>query len=113
MATVMIEFLMVKCPSAFNGVLGKPLLKALKEVTSIHCQTIKFPTAAGIGQVRERQRESRECYSKSLELAKMALELPQAIEAKKTSRGMMEININPRLQEDESTAGPVEELIET
>ena len=50
--TVMIDFLAVKCPSTFNGVLGRPLLKALKVVTSIYCLTIKLYTAAGIGQVR-------------------------------------------------------------
>ena len=49
--TVMIDFLVVKCPSAFNVVLGRPLLKALKVVPSIHCLTIKFLTIAGIGQV--------------------------------------------------------------
>ena len=43
----------------------------------------------------------------------MALELPQAMEVKKTSRGPMEIKIDPRLQEDESTAGPMEKLTET
>ena len=50
-STVMINFLVVRCPSVFNRVLGRPLLKALKAVTSIHCLTIKFPTAVGIGQV--------------------------------------------------------------
>ena len=75
--TVMIDFLMVKCPSAFNGVLGRPLLNALKVVTSIHCLTMKFPTAAGIGQVQGRQYDSRECYSRSLELAEMAPKLPK------------------------------------
>ena len=113
MATVMIDFLVVKCPSAFNGVLGRPLLKALKAITSFHCLTIKFPTVVGICQVRGRQRDSRDCYSKSLELVDMAPELPQAIEVEKTSRGLMETNINPHLQEDESTVGHVEELIET
>ena len=34
------------------------------------------------------------------------------MEVEKTSTGQMETNINPRLQEDESTAGPVEELID-
>ena len=34
------------------------------------------------------------------------------MEVEKTSRGPMKTNIDPRLQEDESTAGPVEELIE-
>ena len=50
-ATMMINFLIIKFPSAFNGVLGRLLLKALKAVTLIYCLTIKFPTAAGIGQV--------------------------------------------------------------
>ena len=52
MAIVMIDFLIVKCPSAFNGVLGRPLLKTLKAVTSIQCLTIKFPTAVVIINVR-------------------------------------------------------------
>ena len=94
---MVIDFLAVKCPLAFNRILGRPLLKALKAVISIHCLIMKFPTAVGIGQVRGRQRDSRECYSKSLELAKMGPELPQAIEVEKISRGLKETNINPRL----------------
>ena len=66
----------------------------------------------GIGQVQGRQRNSRDCYDKLLELAEMEPELPQEMEVKKTSRGLMETNIDPRLQEDESTTGPMEELIE-
>ena len=100
MATLIIDFLVVKCPSTFNRVLGRPLLKGLKAVTSIHRMTIKFPTAAGIGQVRGQQCDSRECYSRSLELAVMAPELPQAIEVEKTSRRPMETHIDPHLQED-------------
>ena len=95
MATMMIDFLVVKCLSTFNGVLGRPLLKALKAVTSIHCLTIKFPTTVGIGQVRGQQCDSRECYSRSLELAKMAPELPQSMEVEKTSQGPTETNIDP------------------
>ena len=48
---VVTEFLTVDCPLAFNGVIGRPLLKALRAVTSIYCLTMKFPTATGIGQV--------------------------------------------------------------
>ena len=73
---------------------------------------MKFPTLAGIGHVRGRQCDSEECYDKSLESAKMEPELTQAMEVEKTSQGLMETNINPRLQEDESTAGLVEELTE-
>ena len=74
-ATVMIDFLTVKCPSAFNEVLSRLLLKALKTVMSIYYLTMKFPTTAGIGQVQGWQRDSKECYNKSLELAEMELEL--------------------------------------
>ena len=42
----------------------------------------------------------------------MVSELPQVIEVEKTSQGPLETNIDPRLQEDESTAGPMEELME-
>ena len=48
---VVIDFLAVKYPLAFNGVLGRPLLRALKAVSSIHCLMIKFPTPVGPGQV--------------------------------------------------------------
>ena len=34
------------------------------------------------------------------------------MEVEKTSTGPMKTNINPHLQEDESTAWPIEELIE-
>ena len=46
-STVMTEFLVMECPSTFNRIVGRPLLKALKVVTSIYHLTIKFPTANG------------------------------------------------------------------
>ena len=73
---------------------------------------MKFPTVARICQVLGQQRDSKECYDKSLELAKMEPELPQAMEIEKTSQGPMETNIDPRLQEDESTVRALEELTE-
>ena len=42
----------------------------------------------------------------------MALELPQAIEVEKASRGPIETNIELYLQEDESIVEPMEEPIE-
>ena len=82
---MVIDFLAVKYPSAFNDVLGRLLLKALKAVTSIHCLTMKFHTKAGIGQIQGRQGDFRECYGKSLELAEIGLELPQAMEVERIS----------------------------
>ena len=81
-------------------------------MTSIHYLTMKFSTAAGIGQVWGRQRNSKECYSKSLKLAEMGRELPRAMKVEKISRWLMEINIDPCLQKDESTTGHVKKLTE-
>ena len=50
-ATTVIDFLVVNRPSAYNGVLGRLLLRALKAVTSIHYLTMKFPNTVGTGQV--------------------------------------------------------------
>ena len=49
--TAMIYFFVVKYALAFNRVLGKPLLKALKVVASIHNLTMKFPTIVRASQV--------------------------------------------------------------
>ena len=73
------------------------MLRALKAVTSIHYLIMKFPTTMGIGQVRGRQWDSRECCYKSLELAKKRKELPQIMEVEKMSKESMETNIDPYL----------------
>ena len=78
----------------------------------IHSLTIKFSTVARIGQVLGRQYYSRECYNRSLELVENEPELPQAMEVEKISRGPIKTNIDPCLQEDESTKGPIEEVTE-
>ena len=52
--TIMTEFLPINCLLAFNGVSVRSLLQVAKAVTSIHCLTMKFSTAAGIIQVRGR-----------------------------------------------------------
>ena len=46
-STVIANFLVVDCPSAINGIIGTPLLKALKVITSIYHLTMKFLTAKG------------------------------------------------------------------
>ena len=67
--TVVTEFLVVDCPSTFNGVIGREMLRTLKASSSIHYLTMKFPITVGVGQVQGKQWDSRECYNKSLKLA--------------------------------------------
>lgn len=56
-ATVMTEFLVVRTRSAYNAIIGRPTLNALKAITSSYHLKIKFPTGEvrgprGIGEVR-------------------------------------------------------------
>ena len=92
---VMIEFLIVDFPSAFNGVIGKLILKALKAMTSIYHLTMKFSTIEGTRQVWGSQYDSRECYNKSLKLAEKEKKLPQIMEVGMPSMGPIEVNIDP------------------
>ena len=48
----MIKFLVVKCPSVYNVILGQPSLNNLKAITSTYHLAMKFPTDGGVGVVR-------------------------------------------------------------
>ena len=56
------RFLIVDAPSAYNMLLGRPSLNAIKAIPSAYHMMIKFPTVSGVGMVREDQRVARECY---------------------------------------------------
>ena len=65
-ATTTVRFLIVEAPSAYNMLLGRPSLNAIRVVPSTYHMVIKFPTANGVGMVRGNQRIARECYSASM-----------------------------------------------
>ena len=60
------RFLVVNAPSAYNMLLGKPFLNAIKAIPSAYHMMIKFPTIHGVGMVRGDQRAARECYTTSM-----------------------------------------------
>ena len=60
------RFLVVDAPSAYNMLLGRPSLNAIKAIPSAYHMMIKFPTLSGMGMVRGDQRVARECYSASM-----------------------------------------------
>ena len=51
-ATTTVRFLIVDAPSAYNILLGRPSLKAIRATPSAYHMVIKFPTANGVGMVR-------------------------------------------------------------
>ena len=65
-ATTTIRFLIVDAPSAYNVLLGRPSLNAIKAIPSAYHMVIKFPTINGVGMVPRDQRVARECYSTSM-----------------------------------------------
>ena len=65
-ATTAVKFLIVDAPSAYNMLLGRPSLNAIKAIPSAYHMMIKFPTTGGVGMVRGDQRVAKECYSASM-----------------------------------------------
>ena len=65
-ATMTERFLVVDASSAYNMLLGRPSLNAIKAIPSAYHMMIKFPTTSGVGMVRGDQRVARECYSASM-----------------------------------------------
>ena len=65
-ATTTVRFLIVDAPSAYNVLLGRPSLNAIKAIPSSYHMVIKFPTTNGVGMVRGDQCVARECYSASM-----------------------------------------------
>ena len=65
-ATTTIKFLIVDAPSAYNMLLGRPSLSAIRAIPSAYHIVVKFPTENGVGMVRGDQRVARECYLTSM-----------------------------------------------
>ena len=65
-ATTTVRFLIVDAPSAYNVLLGRLSLNAIKAIPSAYHMVIKFPTTNGVGMVRGDQRVAKECYSASM-----------------------------------------------
>ena len=59
-ATMVVRFLIVHAPSAYNILLGRSSLNAIRVIPSAYQMVIKFPTTNGVGMVRGDQRVARE-----------------------------------------------------
>jgi hypothetical protein len=64
--TIMVQFLIIDRPSAYNAILERTALNELKAVTSTPHLSMKFPTEEGVGVEKGDQRMARECYNTSL-----------------------------------------------
>ncbi|XP_058099689.1 uncharacterized protein LOC131244036 [Magnolia sinica] len=61
--TLLVDFLVVNTPSAYNAILGRPSLNSMRAVVSTYHLMMKFPALGGIEYLRGDQREGQRCYS--------------------------------------------------
>ncbi|XP_074352098.1 uncharacterized protein LOC141691260 [Apium graveolens] len=78
-ATRIAMFTVVDQPCAYNIIVGRPLLRAIRMVTSIHHMTVKFPTPMGVGFLKSYQYKSRVCYNQALRVAEFGNTLNETV----------------------------------
>ncbi|KAI3469026.1 hypothetical protein Pfo_025689 [Paulownia fortunei] len=71
--TKMIKFFVVKAPSTYNIILGRPALNLFRPIASTYHMKLKFPTPKGIGEVKGDKKIARECYASTLHRANSQL----------------------------------------
>ncbi|XP_024024878.1 uncharacterized protein LOC112092580 [Morus notabilis] len=62
----MANFVVIKGGSQYNAITGRPTLQALRAITSIYHQKVKFPTPNGVGEMKSNQYEAGVTYSDAL-----------------------------------------------
>jgi hypothetical protein len=119
--TVMIRFIVVDCPSAYNAILGRPTLNHLGAIVSTVHFAMKFPGEKGfVIIVRGKGSDARRYYQESLKIMKTPIqpvEVPEG-KGKKMERrdstqgaGVMMTNLDPRADFEEQRPQPEGEQI--
>ncbi|RWV81838.1 hypothetical protein GW17_00056708 [Ensete ventricosum] len=70
--TLVVTFMVVGLPTAYNIILGQSILNRLKAVISTYHHAMKFLTVCGVGEARGNPWESMHCYLTVITLPKKA-----------------------------------------
>ncbi|XP_024026074.1 uncharacterized protein LOC112092959 [Morus notabilis] len=100
--TTMANFVVIKGSSQYNAVIGRPTLQALRVITSIYHQKVKFPTPNGVGEMKSNQYEARVAYFDAL----CGYDQPGRQETRMVHQGLVE-DIDPRIQEEVTWSQPM------
>ncbi|KAK4388114.1 hypothetical protein Sango_2418000 [Sesamum angolense] len=73
-STKMVKFLVVKAPSAYNIILGRPSLNLFRAIASTFHMKLKFPTSVGVGEVVGDELMARVCYVNTLKISRKKLD---------------------------------------
>ena len=111
--TKMMDFVIVDIKSAYNLIIGRPLLASLGAISSIRHLTLKFPMPRGVGIVRGDQLAARECYNISIRGREQPGAQTLAVIAEVEETPVVEVpDFDPRVGEEQVDMEPVEELEE-
>ena len=66
-STVSLTFAVAQVPSAYNAILGRPGLNALRAIVSTYHLLVRFPTKNGVGKMRGDQQLARRCFQISVQ----------------------------------------------
>ncbi|KAL0418418.1 UNVERIFIED_CONTAM: hypothetical protein Sradi_1255300 [Sesamum radiatum] len=73
-STKMVKFLVVKAPSAYNIILGRPSLNLFRAIASTFHMKLKFPTSVGVEEVVGDGLMAIVCYVNTLKRSRKKLE---------------------------------------
>ena len=107
----MADFLVIDQPSAFNSVLGRPSLRELKTITSIHHLLMKFSTSSRMGKVKEDQQEARQCYHQAVKVASKLRQF-HVVNQRPPSEGPLNDTIDLRSLDKGGTTGAIEDRVD-
>ncbi|KAK2998462.1 hypothetical protein RJ639_024206 [Escallonia herrerae] len=110
-AKLMLDFVVVRVPSAYNAILGQTALNQLRAVVSTYHMKMKFPTENGVGEVKGDQAVARQCYMASCRnRANETLMIEDLRDETKAERGkpaedLFDIELYPGNQEKTTRVG--------
>ncbi|XP_073121018.1 uncharacterized protein [Henckelia pumila] len=73
--TRIVSFIIVDAPSAYNVILGRPVMTIFMAVASALYQKLKFPVGNEIGEVQGDQKISRKCYVEEVRIEQKAVKI--------------------------------------
>ncbi|GKV27692.1 hypothetical protein SLEP1_g36830 [Rubroshorea leprosula] len=114
--TPSVRFLVVRMPSSFNLVIGRPTLTEIRAIVSPPHLCMKFPTPMGIATLRGNQEAARHCYMTSVARSRRNKEVAPSPEAPQpeapNTQQVMGVELPDNRPEDDPRATPVEEVEE-
>ena len=77
--TKIADFLVVNQSSAYNAIIGRPLMKKMNMVSTVYYLTIKISTTTRVGYIKVDQAMARQCHIQSIHLSKQAVSKPREV----------------------------------